>query len=384
MPTPESELLIAFELHSVERIRAALDVGVDVRAPIGGKLPIDWLLEMYTRSDRFPACLRLLLERGAVLADPALAPVLLDDAEALHRALCAAPALIHHRTVMTSTFTPLAGATLLHVAAEYGHTNAARTLLDHGAEVDARAAIDGDGCNGHTPLFHTVNSNGNRALPVLRLLLEAGAQPDLLLPAITWGKGFDWETTFFDVTPISYAQCGLTRQMHRDEADVAEVIRLLLAAAGRPVPALPNIPNRYLAPRATGQEASARLARELFARLSAGEVESALNLLADDARWWIAGKPGAAPAAGVYTKSRLKGLMLDLLGKLDGGLRMTIKGITAQADRVAVEVESYGELTNGRVYNQEYHFLLEVRDGRISAVREYLDTQHVQAVWFAP
>jgi ketosteroid isomerase-like protein len=52
-------------------------------------------------------------------------------------------------------------------------------------------------------------------------------------------------------------------------------------------------------------------------------------------------------------------------------------------DKVAVEVESYGELKNGRVYKQEYHPLITIRDGRISAVREYLDTQHVFATWFA-
>ncbi|HEX9730514.1 MAG TPA: hypothetical protein VGG06_00830 [Thermoanaerobaculia bacterium] len=28
--------------------------------------------------------------------------------------------------------------------------------------------------------------------------------------------------------------------------------------------------------------------------------------------------------------------------------------------------------------------LMEIRDGKISAVREYLDTQHALAVWFQP
>ncbi len=61
------------------------------------------------------------------------------------------------------------------------------------------------GLNGHTALFHTVNSNQDRSKPVLGLLLEAGARSDLRLPGITWGKGFLWETTCFDVTPVSYA-----------------------------------------------------------------------------------------------------------------------------------------------------------------------------------
>ncbi len=49
---------------------------------------------------------------------------------------------------------------------------------------------------------------------------------------------------------------------------------------------------------------------------------------------------------------------------------------------MAVGVESWGELGNGRVYNNEYHFLMTIRDGKIREVREYLDTQHVFATWF--
>lgn len=69
--------------------------------------------------------------------------------------------------------------------------------------VDARAAVDEHGLNGHTPLFHTVNSKANCSEPVMRLLLDAGARSDLRLAGITWGKGFEWETTCFDVTPVS-------------------------------------------------------------------------------------------------------------------------------------------------------------------------------------
>lgn len=246
MEQPEGELLIAFELHSPERISAVLAGGIDVLAPIAGKAPMTHLLEMYARSDRFPDCVRTLLAHGAALDDPALEPVLLDDAVALAAALRRDPRLIAHRTSMASTFTPLEGATLLHVAAEYGHLSAARVLLEHGAEVDARAMVDRWGLDGHTPLFHTVNSNDNRSAPVMQLLLDAGARADLLLPGITWGRGFEWETTFFDVTPISYAQLGTLPQMHRAEEDIQHNLRALLTAAGRPVPPMPNVPNAYV------------------------------------------------------------------------------------------------------------------------------------------
>jgi hypothetical protein len=247
MNSVEFDLLGAFEGHSVKEIRAILNAGFDVRARIKGKSVVNALIEMYYRSDDFPDCLRLLLDRGAVVDDPRILPVLLNDADGLAAALQADPSLINHRTSMVSTFTPLIGASLLHVAAEYGNLEVARVLIKRGADLEARASVDENGLNGHTPIFHTVNSNDNRAAPVLQLLLEAGARPDVRLEGITWGKGFEWETTFFDVTPISYAQLGLLPQVHRRERDTYANIKRLLKAAGRAVPPLPNVPNRYLA-----------------------------------------------------------------------------------------------------------------------------------------
>jgi hypothetical protein len=244
------DILVAIELHSVDQIRRALDGGLNPRALIQGKSLVTWLTEMYSRGDDFPKCLRLLLDRGAVLDDPLVAPVLLNDAEALTSAIHANPALLGHRTTMVSAFTPLVGASLLHVAAEYGNADAARVLIDMGADVNASAGVDEYGLNGHTPIFHTVNASHNHAAPILRMLVEAGAKSDVAVRGIAWGKGFEWETTVFDVTPVSYAQFGLLPQVHRRESDIYENIKLLLKAAGRPVPPLENVPNRYLKPKA--------------------------------------------------------------------------------------------------------------------------------------
>src|SRR4051812_1684803 len=121
-------LLDAFDGHDVEEVRAALADGADPRAPVDGKLPIDLLTEQYTRSDRLPSCLRLLLDAGATQPDPTIIPVLLDDADGVR----ASHALATHRTTMVSSFTPLVGATALHVAAEYGNPSAARALVEMG------------------------------------------------------------------------------------------------------------------------------------------------------------------------------------------------------------------------------------------------------------
>jgi ankyrin repeat protein len=187
-----------------------------------------------------------------MLHDPVVAPVLLDDPDAIKAAILATPSLLQHRTTLVSAFTSLVGVSLLHVAAEYGNFDAARALVEAGADVNARAELDEYGLNGHTPLFHTVNSINNRSEPIMRLLLAAGATTDVRLAGITWGKGYEWETTFFDVTPISYAQMGLLPQVHRDEGEIYSNLRCLLEASARRVPPLENVPNRYLRPKSRG------------------------------------------------------------------------------------------------------------------------------------
>ena len=130
-------------------------------------------------------------------------------------------------------------------------------------------------------------------------------------------------------------------------------------------------------------EQNKALAQEFFARFSASDLDGALATLTDDATWLIPGKRDRMPTAGLYTKERIARLFHAMLKQLKGGLRMTVLSALAEGDRVALEVESSGDLENGRLYRQQYHFLLQFRDGRICAVREYLDTQHAHDVWIA-
>jgi ankyrin repeat protein len=132
MSSANQELLSAFDGHHVECVRAALEGGANPCEPIRGKLPVDWLLEQYARSDQLGDCIRLLISRGAVLRDPVVAPVLLNDADAIRAAITATPSLLQHRTTLLSAFTSLVGVSLLHVAAEYGNFNAARALVEAG------------------------------------------------------------------------------------------------------------------------------------------------------------------------------------------------------------------------------------------------------------
>jgi uncharacterized protein len=127
-------------------------------------------------------------------------------------------------------------------------------------------------------------------------------------------------------------------------------------------------------------EDNKKLVAEFFAHFKRKEVQEALDMMTPDGTWWIGGKPELFPLSGLKSKAEIGEILLGLVPGTRDGLAITPKAMTAEGNRVAVEAESYGELGNGRIYNNEYHFLVEVRDGKISAVREYLDTMHTADV----
>jgi ketosteroid isomerase-like protein len=131
-------------------------------------------------------------------------------------------------------------------------------------------------------------------------------------------------------------------------------------------------------------EQNKALAYEFFARFTASDIAGALATMTDDATWQIPGKPDRMPMAGLYSKERIARLFHSMLKQLQDGLKLTVKNAVAEGDRVALEVESQGDLKNGRLYRQQYLFLMEFSAGKICAVREYLDTQHAYDVWIAP
>ena len=122
---------------------------------------------------------------------------------------------------------------------------------------------------------------------------------------------------------------------------------------------------------------SRKLVLALFENLDAGNGAAVLDALSDSATWWIQGN---FSLSGTRTKAQFVELLGQLGAAIDGGLSLRVKGVTAEGDRVAVEAESFAKMKSGKTYQNRYHFLVEVRDGKIQAVREYLDTIHANEV----
>jgi ankyrin repeat protein len=172
---------------------------------------LDYAIGTYARSpERLSACIDILLDAGGATEynSPAVLELLRGRLDRLAEQLDADPALVERRFpeldcgVSGGRLLTLRGATLLHVAAEYGNLEAAMLLLDRGANVNACAMVNETGVGGQTAIFHAVTQSGEGGLPVAQLLVERGA--DLSLRVKLPGD-YERPDEVVECTPLGYA-----------------------------------------------------------------------------------------------------------------------------------------------------------------------------------
>ena len=121
---------------------------------------LDYLIATYARSPELGTCIDLLIEAGVVsrYSLPHVLHTIQDLADRLAELLDANPGLVRERFPELDCGSTagrrllLQGATLLHVAAEYGCAAVAKLLTKRGANVNAPATVDAAGVGGQTPI----------------------------------------------------------------------------------------------------------------------------------------------------------------------------------------------------------------------------------------
>ena len=224
-----TELLLEFgaQVHDAEGKRIA-PVAVVLETDSRNPSAKHQILELYVQHGlELPDTPAMAIHRGRI---DLLEEHLRRDAKLLERTFkheeIYPPELGCHDEVLATHGTPLAGATLLHMCADYDELEIALWLLERGMNVDAKAAVDREGFGGHTALFATVVSQPNfwmnykeqpQVAPFTQLLLDSrwkgGADPNVraslrkqLHPG--YGPKYDVDTMheYRDVTPLSWGQ----------------------------------------------------------------------------------------------------------------------------------------------------------------------------------
>jgi hypothetical protein len=234
------------ECLDVEGIRDCFHHGINPNLIYKGEPLINELTSEYGRGPKFRQCVKAFVDYGLQFQDQALLAVLLDDAQFLELQITSQPRIVHKKYSLRCAYTPLWEASLLHICAEFNHLSCALELVKHGADPNAAAGIDEFGFGGQTPIFHTVNQNGNHSLEMLNYFLSLSVNLEYSVRGLIWGKTYPWETFIPSVNPISYAMMGLLPQMHRDEKTISDVVRRLIYAAYGIDYQSTNIPNAYL------------------------------------------------------------------------------------------------------------------------------------------
>lgn len=145
---------------------------------------LDYVLGTYIRDkDSLNESIKLLQDAGGRTKydEPGVLATVCGDIQAVDELLSSDSSLLQRRYSSLDIGTTagrmltLKGATLLHVAAEFGQVGVAQRLLHAGADVNAVALTDASGVGGQTPLFHAATQGGDFGVPAVRLLLERGA-----------------------------------------------------------------------------------------------------------------------------------------------------------------------------------------------------------------
>ena len=96
------------------------------------------------------------------------------------------------------------------------------------------------------------------------------------------------------------------------------------------------------------------------------------GVFADDIRWTIVGH---GPVARTF--NGIKDLLYNgetaLFQRIDGHLKVTSKGVWADGDKVFVHMSSAGQAVDGKPYQNEYMYILTMKDGKAVSCTAWLD-----------
>ncbi|HYC01106.1 MAG TPA: nuclear transport factor 2 family protein [Candidatus Limnocylindrales bacterium] len=125
--------------------------------------------------------------------------------------------------------------------------------------------------------------------------------------------------------------------------------------------------------------------RRYFDAVNAGDIEVISSLLDETAVFWV--PPSLPDGVEFRGKTNVLKLFTESVGLYDAsaGLAVEILSLTGEDDRVAAELVIRGRsAASGEAYENFYHFLFRLRDDRIVAIREHLDSLYAYRKLFVP
>jgi len=111
-----------------------------------------------------------------------------------------------------------------------------------------------------------------------------------------------------------------------------------------------------------------------------GDIDGAMALFAPDAVWTNIGSTRfSGEFVGLQTIAEK--LLTPLFASLEAGIASEVEAVIADGDRAVVLSKGAARTRDGKEYNNTYAQVFTVRDGRVVAVTEYMDTALIDSVF---
>jgi len=117
---------------------------------------------------------------------------------------------------------------------------------------------------------------------------------------------------------------------------------------------------------------------KFFETLSSGDLEKIRATFHDDAVWQVQPKGILGEGSHRGKKAIVDDFLAPVRGMFKpGDPKVTINTLASNGALVIGECESRGTFADGRPYENLYVFALEIKDGKVWRLREYMDSFYI-------
>jgi ketosteroid isomerase-like protein len=129
-------------------------------------------------------------------------------------------------------------------------------------------------------------------------------------------------------------------------------------------------------------DANIAFVKDIYAAFGRGDIAAILAALTPDVRWEMVGRVADFPNFGIRTGVEGVGVFFRTVGETEEFDQFEPLSFHASADRVFVEGHAAGRLkASGKPVVTDWVHVFTLRDGRIAAFREFLDTAQYAEGW---
>ena len=124
-------------------------------------------------------------------------------------------------------------------------------------------------------------------------------------------------------------------------------------------------------------ERNKQVALRFVTAMSSNDPEGVAATLAPDG---VAVTKGYSKFAGTRKAELVVGAIESFKTLFPAGLGLTVNRVLADGDVVVIEAEGHATTGDGKAYDNQYCFVVTLRDGKIVQINEYLCSAYAEAV----